>query len=53
VNVENAVYPTGSRIDALMADASDGSVVMLNLLKFRAKAAYPDGRPTNLTGRQA
>jgi uncharacterized protein (DUF1330 family) len=53
VNVENAVYPTRSRIEALMADASDSPVVMLNLLRFRAKAAYSDGRPTNLTGRQA
>ncbi len=26
---------------------------MLNLLKFRAKAVYPDGRPADLTGRQA
>jgi uncharacterized protein (DUF1330 family) len=53
VNVENAVYPTGSRIEALMADASAGPVVMLKLLRFRAKAAYPDGRATSLTGRQA
>lgn len=36
-----------------MADASGGHVVVLNLLKFRAKAAYPDGRATSLTGRQA
>jgi uncharacterized protein (DUF1330 family) len=53
VDVENAVYPTHSRVDALMADTSDGLVVMLNLLKFRAKAVYPDGRPSDLTGRQA
>jgi uncharacterized protein (DUF1330 family) len=53
VDVENAVYPTHSRVDALMADTSDGPVVMLNLLKFRAKAVYPDGRPSDLTGRQA
>jgi uncharacterized protein (DUF1330 family) len=53
VKVENALYPTGSRIEALMADASGGPVVMLNLLRFRAKAAYSDGRPTSLTGRQA
>ena len=26
---------------------------MLNLLKFRAQAAYSDGRPTSLTGREA
>lgn len=53
MNVENAVYPTQSRVEALMADTSESPIVMLNLLKFRAKAAYPDGRPTDLTGRQA
>lgn len=53
MDVENAVYPTRSRVEALMADASGGPVVMLNLLRFRAKAAYPDGRPSDLTGRQA
>jgi uncharacterized protein (DUF1330 family) len=53
VDVENAVYPTQSRVEALMADSSDHPVVMLNLLKFRAKAVYPDGRPSDLTGRQA
>ncbi|MGH3578748.1 MAG: hypothetical protein ACRDU0_14480, partial [Mycobacterium sp.] len=51
--VQNAVYPTARRVEALMADASDAAVVMLNLLRFRAQAAYPDGRPTSLTGRQA
>jgi uncharacterized protein (DUF1330 family) len=53
VHVENAVYPTHSRVEALMADTSGGPVVMLNLLRFRAKAGYPDGRPSDLTGRQA
>ncbi len=53
MDVENAVYPTQSRIEALMADDSDGPVVMLNLLKFREHAVYPDGRSTDLSGRQA
>jgi uncharacterized protein (DUF1330 family) len=53
VDVENALYPTASRVEALMADESGGPVVMVNLLKFRAKAVYPDGRATDLTGRQA
>jgi uncharacterized protein (DUF1330 family) len=53
VDVENALYPTRSRIEALMADGSDEPIVMLNLLKFRDQATYPDGRPTNLTGREA
>jgi uncharacterized protein (DUF1330 family) len=53
VDVENAVYPTASRVEALMADNSGDPVVMVNLLRFREKAVYPDGRPTDLTGRQA
>ena len=53
MDVENAVYPTQSRVEELMADSSGGPVVMLNLLKFRTKAAYPDGRASDLTGRQA
>jgi uncharacterized protein (DUF1330 family) len=53
VDVENHVYPTASRVEALMADDSGRPVVMVNLLKFRAKAVYPDGRTSDLTGRQA
>ncbi len=36
-----------------MADTADSPIVMLNLLKFRAKAVYSDGRPSDLPGRQA
>jgi uncharacterized protein (DUF1330 family) len=53
VDVENHLYPTASRVEALMADDSGRPVVMVNLLKFRTKAVYPDGRSTDLTGRQA
>ncbi|HTZ13047.1 MAG TPA: DUF1330 domain-containing protein [Mycobacterium sp.] len=53
MDVENHVYPTASRVEALMADDSGDPVVMVNLLKFRPKAVYPDGRPSDLTGRQA
>jgi uncharacterized protein (DUF1330 family) len=53
VDVENHVYPTASRVEALMAEDSGDPVVMVNLLKFRATAVYPDGRPSDLTGRQA
>jgi uncharacterized protein (DUF1330 family) len=53
MDVENHVYPTASRVEALMADDSGRPVVMVNLLKFRTKAVYPDGRSTDLTGRQA
>lgn len=52
MNVENALYPTQERIADLMRD--DGKpIVMLNLLRFRAKAAYADGRESGLSGREA
>ncbi len=53
MNVENALYPTPDRIADLMGDASDKPIVMLNLLKFRDKALYADGRKSELTGREA
>ncbi|HXN85819.1 MAG TPA: DUF1330 domain-containing protein [Candidatus Binataceae bacterium] len=53
MKVENAVYPNSARVAALMSDSSPGAIVMLNLLKFRAKAVYTDGRKTDLTGAQA
>lgn len=53
MNVENAVYPKGAQLAALMAAPHDGPIVMLNLLKFRAKAEYKDGRETTLSGRDA
>ncbi len=53
MNVENAVYPTQERIAALMATPGDAPIVMLNLLKFRERAKYEDGRATALSGREA
>jgi uncharacterized protein (DUF1330 family) len=53
MNVENALYPTQDRIKHLMSDISDKPVVMLNLLKFRKKAQYADGRKSELTGLEA
>lgn len=53
MNIENAVYPTRERVEALLADTSAEPVVMLNLLKFRDQAVYRDGYPTTLTGRAA
>lgn len=53
MNVENHVYPTQDRIAALMGNPSGDAIVMLNLLKFKDKAVYADGRATTLTGREA
>jgi len=53
MKVENALYPAAEQIEALRNDPSLKPVVMLNLLKFRTRAQYPDGRKTDLTGAQA
>lgn len=53
MNVENALYPTPDRIADIAVDESDQPIVMLNLLKFRERAQYPDGRDSDLSGRDA
>ncbi|HUN59379.1 MAG TPA: DUF1330 domain-containing protein [Candidatus Binataceae bacterium] len=54
MRVENAVYTTPEKIKSLTGDgAADGPIAMLNLLKFRAKAVYKDGRPDQISGREA
>jgi uncharacterized protein (DUF1330 family) len=53
MNVENALYPTADRIADLTADSSGQPIVMLNLLKFRERAQYADGRAADLSGRDA
>jgi uncharacterized protein (DUF1330 family) len=51
--VENAVYPKAEQFQALMGQNDGKPIVMLNLLKFKDKAVYADGRKTELTGQQA
>jgi len=53
MNVANAVYPTGGQLQALIARGAKAPIVMLNLLKFKDKAVYKDGRATQLSGREA
>jgi uncharacterized protein (DUF1330 family) len=53
MKVENHVYPTQDRVAALMGNPSGNAIVMLNLLRFKARAVYADGRATTLTGREA
>jgi uncharacterized protein (DUF1330 family) len=38
-----ATNPTDEQLQALMKGSAEGSVRMLNLLKFKAKAEYEDG----------
>jgi uncharacterized protein (DUF1330 family) len=53
MNVDNAVYPKGEQLGEAMAKGSNGPIVMVNLLKFKDKAAYKDGRADGATGREA
>jgi len=54
VQVTNDVYPTDPKqIEAMRAPGPQGPIVMVNLLKFREKAQYPDGRDAHLSGREA
>ena len=53
MKVENTVYPAPAGIQALGQDSSSTKIAMLNLLKFRDKAIYKDGRPDDISGREA
>ena len=53
MNVENAVNPTPHQIKELTEDGHDRPIYMVNLLKFKKKAEYEDGRETELTGQAA
>ena len=53
MNVENALVPTPDQIKELGEGGHDRPIYMVNLLKFKPKAEYEDGRATDLTGQEA
>jgi uncharacterized protein (DUF1330 family) len=54
MKVTNEVMPTDpKRIAAMQEAGPEGPIVMVNLLKFHEKARYPDGRDSELSGRDA
>lgn len=53
MKVANAENPTGDQIKAAIARATGQPICMVNLLKFKDKAVYADGRTCELTGREA
>lgn len=53
ITLTNAIYPVAAQFEALSASKAEGPVCMLNLLKFKDKAEYEDGRENNLTGLEA
>lgn len=49
----NAVFPPAEQAAAFFGAAEDGPFVMINLLKFKEHADYPDGSDADLSGREA
>ena len=53
MQIVNQVNPSSERIKQFFGGEEDGPFVMVNLLKFKDKAEYPDGRETDLSGAEA
>ena len=50
---KNAVVPSQSQMKGFFQGDTKSPILMLNLLKFKDKALYEDGRPTTLSGKEA
>ena len=50
---KNNVHPTKKQMEGFLEGDTDTPIAMVNLLKFKEKAEYEDGRDTDLTGEQA
>ena len=53
MRVENKVTPNEEQINGFLEDPEIGPISMVNLLKYKEKAVYDDGRDTNLSGEEA
>ena len=53
MQVLNKLTPNDSQLKGFFESGTDGPIYMLNLLKFKKKAEYEDGRKTDLTGAEA
>ena len=53
MEVKNAVMPNEDQIKEFGEQGEDKPIYMVNLLKFKEKANYPDKRETDLTGEEA
>ena len=51
--IKNILQPTGDQVRAFRDRQTGEPIQMLNLLKFRDKAVYEDGRDPDLSGRDA
>ena len=53
MEVKNAVMPNETQLKEFNEQEEDEPIFMVNLLKFKKLAQYPDKRETNLTGQEA
>lgn len=53
MRVNNAVSPNAEQMNEFLAPGAEGPIYMINLLKFKDRAEYEDGRETTLSGRDA
>ena len=53
MKVENKVMPNEKQMEEFLDEGHDEPIFMVNLLKFKEKAEYPDKRETDLSGREA
>ena len=53
MEVRNALVPNTDQMQGFLNDETNSKIYMVNLLKFKQKAEYEDGRETNLTGQEA
>ena len=53
MKVENAVMPNEKQMEEFLEEGHDKPIFMVNLLKFKDQAEYPDKRETNLSVKEA
>lgn len=53
MDVVNMVHPGAEQASSFFGGEEDGPFVMVNLLKFKPQADYPDGSDADLTGAEA
>ena len=53
MQVTNSTVPNEQQMRGFSEPGPDGPIYMVNLLKFKDRAEYPDGRASDLTGEEA
>jgi uncharacterized protein (DUF1330 family) len=53
MQVTNKILPSEEQINGFINESEVGPISMVNLLRYKDKALYQDGRDTNLTGEEA